>query len=275
MRVVGATQKNVRPVAERRRRVQPELLLSSSAGGIMSPTLEASTPVSVPTVVPPVQSPAGTATIRLLIVDDRPLVRWALSHIADDVLDVQTVGEASTAAEAIDLALSVRPDVVTIDCSLPEGAGWLLARNLRDRYPEVGIVMLTADGSDDLLFRALDSGASAFLCKSASGHEVLSAIRHCAVAPSSFSATGLAQALRRRSQATASLVLSNRERQVLSLLRDGRTVPQVAAELYVSLSTAKTYVARLYEKLEANNRAQALMAAVRLGLIEGQAVFGA
>jgi DNA-binding NarL/FixJ family response regulator len=240
----------------------------------MSPALEVSKPVRVPSAVLPVQPSAGTATIRLLIVDDHPLVRWALSHITADDLDVQTVGEASTAAEAVSLASSVRPDVVTIDCSLPDGTGWQLARDLRDCYPAVGIVMLTSDGSDDLLFRALDSGASAFLCKSASVHEVLSAIRHCAVAPSSFSATGLAQALRRRSQATAGLVLSNRERQVLCLLRDGRTVPQVAAELYVSLSTAKTYVARLYEKLEANNRAQALMAAVRLGLIDGQA-FGA
>ena len=229
----------------------------------------------LPPAVLTVQPTTATAMIRLLIVDGHPLVRWALSHIATDVLDIQTVGEASTAADAISLALSVRPDVVTIDCSLPNGTGWQLARDLRDRYPEIGIVMLTSDGTDDLLFRALDSGASAFLCKSASVHEVLSAIRHCAVAPSSFSASGLAQALRRRNQPTVSLVLSNRERQVLSLLRDGRTVPQVAAELYVSLSTAKTYVARLYEKLGANNRAQALMAAVRLGLIDGQVMFGA
>jgi DNA-binding NarL/FixJ family response regulator len=101
---------------------------------------------------------------------------------------------------------------------------------------------------------------------------VLSAIRHCAVAPSSFSATGLAQALQRRkvgaSYHSHSTVLSTRERQVIGLLREGRTVPQVAVELFVSLSTAKTYVARVYEKLGANNRSQALMTAVRLGLFD-------
>jgi DNA-binding NarL/FixJ family response regulator len=216
-------------------------------------------------------STSATATVRLLIVDEHPLVRCALSHIAADALGVQTVGEASTTEEAIALAATTRPDVVTIDCSLAQGAGWQLARELRDRYPRLGIVMLTPRGSDDSLFRALESGASAFLGDSASVVEVLSAIRHCAVAPSSFSATGMAQALRRRDDGTvglAGMTLSGRERQVLTLLRDGRTVPQVAAELYVSLSTAKTYVARLYDKLGANNRAQALMTAVRLGLFD-------
>ena len=240
----------------------------------MSSRVELAESVRFPPTAATVVAIVEAAMIRVLIVDDHPLVRWALSHMTTEALDLQAVGEASTADEAIALALTVRPDVVTIDCSLPNDAGWQLARDLRDCYAEIGIVMLTSDGSDDLLFRALDSGASAFLCKSASVHEVLSAIRHCAVAPSSFNATGLAQALRRRSQATTSLVLSNRERQVLSLLRDGRTVPQVAAELYVSLSTAKTYVARLYEKLGANNRAQALMTAVRLGLFDGRVIVG-
>jgi DNA-binding NarL/FixJ family response regulator len=212
-----------------------------------------------------------TSTIRLLVVDGRPLVRWALSHIAADAEDVHVVGEIPTAAEAGDLIYSLKPDAVTIDCSLPEGQGWQLARYLRDRYEDLGIVLLIAEGSDDLLFRALDSGASAYLSKDAPVHEVLSAIRHAASAASSFTAAGLAQALRRRHQTTAALALSPRESQVLALLREGRSVPEVAATLYVSLSTAKTYVARLYDKLGASNRAQALMAAVRLNLFDDYA----
>ncbi|PZS30778.1 MAG: DNA-binding response regulator [Pseudonocardiales bacterium] len=225
-----------------------------------------------PSTAGTVQPPAENAAIRLLVVDGHPLVRWALSHISGDAPDLRAVGEASSAAEAINQVFSLKPDVVTIDCSLPDGSGWELARALRDRYVHLGIVMLTSADSDDLLFRALDSGASAFVSKSASVHEVISAIRHSAVSASSFSATGLAQALRRRNDSTDCLALSGRERQVLDLLRDGRSVPQVAAELYVSLSTAKTYVARLYDKLGANNRAQALMEAVRLGLFEGRDV---
>jgi DNA-binding NarL/FixJ family response regulator len=212
-----------------------------------------------------------TATIRLLIIDGRPLVRWALAHIADDLSDLVTVGQSGHATEARDLAIALHADVVTIDCSLPDGQGWQLARDLRDRHPELGIVLLIAEGSDDLLFRALDSGASAYLPKDAPVHEVLSAIRHSAIAAASFSASGLAQAMRRRRDATDSVLLSPRESQVLALLREGRSVPEVAATLYVSLSTAKTYVARLYDKLGSNNRAQALMTAVRLGLFDDSA----
>jgi DNA-binding NarL/FixJ family response regulator len=156
--------------------------------------------------------------------------------------------------------------VVVIDCSLNDG--WRLARDLRDRYQELGIVILTAGNSDDLLFRALDTGASAFVNQSASVNEVLGAIRHAAVAARSFSAAGLAQALRRRTESSERLSLSPRERQVLALLREGRSVPEVATTIYVSLSTAKTYVARLYDKLGANNRAQALMTAVEMGLFD-------
>ena len=178
------------------------------------------------------------------------------------------VGETDTAVDALNLVFSLKPDVVTIDCSMADGQGWRLARELRDRYDDLGIVILTAEGSDDLLFRALDTGASAYLNKAASVNEVLGAIRHAAVAAQSFSAAGLAQAMRRRNETTERLALSPRERQVLSLLREGRSVPEVATTIYVSLSTAKTYVARLYEKLGANNRAQALMTAVELGLFD-------
>jgi DNA-binding NarL/FixJ family response regulator len=205
--------------------------------------------------------------IRLLIVDAHPLVRWALTHIADATPDLKTIGEAESAAEAMNMVFGLSPDVVTIDCSLPDGRGWQLADELREKYPTLGIVILTANESDDMLFRALHSGASAYVSKEAPVQEVIGAIRHAAVAASSFSASGLAQALRRERHSER-LTLSRREHQVLLLLRDGHSVPQVAATLFVSLSTAKTYVARVYEKLGASNRAQALMTAVKLGLFE-------
>jgi DNA-binding NarL/FixJ family response regulator len=209
---------------------------------------------------------AETRTIRVLIGGGHPLLRWALRKITDDASDLEAVAEADTAADALNHAFDSNPDVAVIDCSMD--GGWGLARDLRDRYDNLGIVILTADASDDLLFRALDSGASAYLSRTASVIEVAGAIRHAAVAAQSFSAVGLAQALRRRTETTSRLALSPRERQVLALLRGGRSVPDVAATLFVSLSTAKTYVARVYEKLGANNRAQALMAAVELGLFD-------
>jgi DNA-binding NarL/FixJ family response regulator len=208
--------------------------------------------------------------VRVLVVDAHPVTRCGLVRLADEQPDMRTVGEAGSVVETLRMAAELRPDVITIDTSLPDGSGLTLARELRDRYADVGIVILTSNGEDDVLFRALDSGASAFVSKSAVVTEVLGAIRHSAVAATSFSATGLAQALRRRNETHDRLALSARERQVLQLLLVGHSVPEIAAKLYLSISTTKTYVARLYDKLGANNRAQALMAAVRLGLVENR-----
>jgi DNA-binding NarL/FixJ family response regulator len=206
------------------------------------------------------------ATIRVIVVDGHPVTRWGLGRVANEQADMQTVGEAGSAAEALALTASLLPDVVTLGISLPGRDGLDLARELRDRYCDLGIVILTARSDDDILFRALDSGASAFVSKEAAAIEILGAIRHSAVSASSFSAPGLAEALRRRNAAPQQPLLSPRESQVLWLLQEGRTVSDVAQLLHVSLSTAKTHVARVYEKLGATNRAQALMTAVRLGL---------
>lgn len=103
--------------------------------------------------------------IRLMIVDRHPLVRWALSHMVDNAPDVVTVAGVEDATEARTAVATLQPDVAVIDCSLGDGEGWDLARDLRDRYQDLGIVILTAEGSDDVLFRALDSGASSFVSK--------------------------------------------------------------------------------------------------------------
>jgi DNA-binding NarL/FixJ family response regulator len=107
---------------------------------------------------------------------------------------------------------------------------------------------------------------SAFVPKSAPVSEVLAAVRHASVSAASFTASGLAAALRRRRDSGPRDSLSPREREVLDLLVAGRSIPALALSLHISPSTAKTYVARLYEKLGARNRAEAVMAAVRLGL---------
>ncbi|MEO6501212.1 MAG: response regulator transcription factor [Jatrophihabitantaceae bacterium] len=204
----------------------------------------------------------------MIIVDSHPVTRLGLTLMVNGQPDLRTVGEAGTAAQAIGLISALQPDVVTIGLSLPDRPGLDLAAELRDRFEGLGIVIFTARGEDDVLFRALETGASAFVSKRASSPEILGAIRHAAVAASSFSSRGLAAALRRRQLAPAVPVLSERERQVLSLLLAGRSVPDLAIQLHISASTAKTYVARLYDKLGANSKAQALLTAVRLGLVE-------
>jgi len=210
----------------------------------------------------------------LLVVDGHPVIRSGLARVADGQPDLDVVGEAGTLAEALRMADALAPDVVSIGTTLGDGNGLELARELRDRYAGLGIVILTSKGEDDVLFRALETGASAFVSKEAALTEVVGAIRHAAVAALSFTAAGLVHALRRKQETAERLALSPRESQVLSLLQEGHSVPAIAATLYISLSTAKTYVARLYEKLGATNRATALMAAVRLGFVPDPALAG-
>jgi len=205
---------------------------------------------------------------RLAVLDGHTLIRYALAHLAQQYEDLELVGFCGTAAGALDLVQRTTPDVVTVDVALPDGDGLALARTLRDRYAALGIVLLTTRDEDDVLFRALETGVSAFVPKTAPVEEILGAIRHAAVAASSFTAAGLADALARRRDVSERLALSPREREVLRLLQEGLSIPTIARTMYVSQSTAKTYVARLYDKLGASSRAQALMTALQLGLIQ-------
>jgi len=206
--------------------------------------------------------------IRVVVVDGHTMTRYGLTGLIAAQLDIELAGEADTIAAGTRAVGLLRPDVVTIDVALPDGDGIRFARDLRDRHPELGIVILTSRGEDDVLFRALESGVSAFVAKSASTDEVLGAIRHAAVAASSFTAAGLAVALARRGHAGDRQALSPREDEALRLLGAGLSIPAIAGTMFVSQSTAKTYVARLYEKLGASNRAQALMTALRHGLLQ-------
>ncbi len=209
--------------------------------------------------------------IRLAIVESQTLVRYGLRELLAKHPDIEIVAECASMAEAPRKLGCARPDVVTVAVGLPDGDGLRLARELRDRHTDLGIVILTSRDEDDILFRALETGVSAFVAKTAPVDEVLAAIRHSAVAASSFTATGLATALTRRRVADERLALSSRELEVLRLLRDGLSIPVIALQMYISYSTARTYVARLYEKLGAANRTQALMTAVRHGLISCEA----
>jgi len=213
------------------------------------------------------EATAGSDVVRVLVVEGHPLVRWALTHLTSDEPGLECVGGADNAVEGFDLAMRQRPHVVTIDCALQDGFGWTLAERLRAMNPALGIVMLAPAASDELMVRALDAGLSGFEVKTAGVREVVSLLRYAASSPSSFSAAGLGDALRRRTVAADQAALSPRETQVLVMLQAGLSVPLIAGKLTVSPSTAKTYVARVYEKLGANNRASALMSAMRRGLL--------
>lgn len=203
----------------------------------------------------------------VLLVDDHDLIRQGLRHAFERDPEFAVVGEASTVADAVSRATELRPDVVIMDLRLPDGSGLDATRQLRGARADVGIVVLTMYAGDDQLFGALEAGASAFVPKNAPADEVVAAARHAASSPNAFTASDLAEAMKRRLTPSGPH-LSPRESQVLRLLADGMSVAGIAKQLYVSESTAKTHISKLYEKLGAGNRAQALMTALRLGLLE-------
>lgn len=205
--------------------------------------------------------------ISVLLVDDHQLIREGLRRAFDRAGDLEVVGEAGSVAEATEALARLTPDVLVTDVSLPDGDGISLVSRSRAATPDLGIVVLTMHAGDDRLFAALDAGASAFVGKDSPAEDVVSAARLAAANPRAFTARDLAEALQRRMHAPAGPRLSPREREVLDLLVDGLAISQIARRLFISESTAKTHVANIYEKLGAGNRAQAVMAAVRLGFV--------
>lgn len=204
-------------------------------------------------------------TIRLVAVDEHVLLRLGLTRVVAGVPDIDLVGEAGSAADAVRIVAETHAQVVTIDATLADSDGITLAKRLREQAPDLGVVLLSAVSDDNLLYRAMDAGLSAYVTKAAPIPTVLAAVRHAHLSPHTFTAPGLSAALtRRRSQ---NGLLSQREREVLGLMRDGLSLPTIAVRLQVSEATVKTYVSRLYSKLRVNNRSQALMAAVTQGLL--------
>lgn len=203
----------------------------------------------------------------VVLVDDHELIRQGLRRAFERTGDFTVAGEAGTVAEAMQVIRSSRPDVVIFDVRLPDGSGLDAAKKVREAHPAMGIVVLTMYAGDDQLFGALEAGASAFVPKDAPAEDVISAARHAAVSPRAFTANDLAGAMQRRLTPSGPQ-LSPREREVLGLLADGLGVAAISKQLYISESTTKTHISKVYEKLGAGNRAQALMTAMRLGLIK-------
>ncbi len=211
-------------------------------------------------------------TISVVLVDDHAVVREAVAAMLSSQPEVSVVGQAGSLGEGralFDRLLRTPPPgrvVAVIDVTMPDGSGLSLVRAVRERSKDIGLVVLTMLSDDSTLLEALDAGASALVRKSAPADQVLSAVRRAADFPLEFSASGLAEAMRRQHEAPQT-TLTTRETEVLKLLVEGASVAQVGRQLFMSPSTVKTHIGKIYEKLGAHNRASAVIAAVRLGLV--------
>lgn len=200
----------------------------------------------------------------VLIIDDHASVREGIKSILTND-KFQLVGEAASKAEGFAQIAHHNPDVIIVDINLPDGSGLEIVSWARSLSQGMGIVVLTLSERDEFLLAAMQSGASAYVLKSAPLSDLRAALESSLLAPNSFLARGISQALSQRKNASK---LSSRELQIIQLLADGRPNSIIAAELFLSEATIKSHLSSIYRKLEAQNRTQAVRKALESGLLQ-------
>ncbi|MGW6441527.1 response regulator [Lentzea sp. NPDC055074] len=203
--------------------------------------------------------------VRLVLVDDDPLVRAGLRMILGGAGNIDLVGEAADGRDAIDVILRERPDVVLMDVRMPRMDGLEAARRLRDRGSPARVVVLTTFDTDEMVFTALREGAAGFLLKDTRPADIVAAVHRVALgepmlSPSVTSrliAVATRQGDSRQRTARALLArLTDRERQVATAIAEGATNAEIAESLHLGLATVKTHVGSVFAKLEVTNRVQ-------------------
>ncbi len=208
--------------------------------------------------------------IRVMIVDDHAMVRRGLSTFLKVKPDLELVGEARNGQESLQVCEQVRPDVVLMDLVMPEMDGMTATRAIRDRWPQVQIIALTSFQERDLVQRALQAGAISYLLKNVSANDLAEAIRAAYAGRSTLAPEAIQALVQVERQPTAQdYDLTAREREVLALLVEGLSNPEIAERLSVSRSTAKAHVSNILSKLGVGNRAEAVAKAVKQNLVPG------
>jgi NarL family two-component system response regulator LiaR len=210
-----------------------------------------------------------TPAIRVLLVDDHPVVRQGLRALLSTQDGIEVVGEADDGDVAVSAAERLSPDVVLMDVVMPAMDGVEALRRIVERRPQTRVVMLTSYADERRAMEAVDAGASGFLLKDASPRDVVSAIRaaHRGEAVLHPAVAAKLMAERRRPPAAHS-DLTPRELEVLRLVARGLQNKRIAAELHLSEKTVKTHVSAVLRKLDVTDRTQAAMYAVRERLVE-------
>ncbi len=213
-------------------------------------------------------------TVRLLLADDHRLLREGLRRSMRDA-GFDVVGEACDGVEAIRLASELSPDVILMDVTMPNCDGVEACRQVIDSGASSRIVMLTMHADQDVLADAIRAGAAGYLTKDCSTREIAEAVRMAAEGDTVLSpqlARSMLAEVRRLDAPVEKpegneQVVSKREEEVLQLIADGCSTPEVAAQLYISQKTVKNHLASIYQKLDARDRTQAVLQAVRMGIV--------
>ena len=203
--------------------------------------------------------------IRVLVADDHPVVRAGIVALLQSADDIEVVGQASTGTEAVELALSLEPEIVLMDLRMPDLTGDEATAVILARRPGIRIVVLTTYESDENILTAIEAGASGYLLKAAPQEEILAGIRSVARGEVALAPSIAAMLVKRVS--TPKVTLSPRETEVLRLVASGNSNPAIAAALFVSEATVKTHLLHAFEKLSVSDRTHAVTRAMQLGLL--------
>ena len=205
--------------------------------------------------------------IRVFLLDDHEVVRRGVRELLESANDLEVVGEASNAAEAIQRVPATSPDVAVLDVRLPDGTGVEVCRELRSMMPDLRCLMLTSFTDDEALFDAIMAGASGYVLKEVRGSDLIESVRRVAAGESLLDPQVTARVLERlrnppRDALTASL--SPQESAILGHLADGLTNREIAAQMFLAEKTVKNYVSNVLGKLGMSHRTQAAVYAARL-----------
>jgi two-component system response regulator NreC len=213
--------------------------------------------------------------IRLLLVDDHAVVRSGLKMLLDSEGDVEIVGEAGTAAEALEVAAQVRPDVILMDIGLPDKSGIEATREIKKRFEKMSVVALTIHEDEEYFFKMLEAGASGYVPKRAAPEELLNAIRAAATGEV-YLYPSLAKLLvkdylsqERPADEKSNLDgLTEREREILTYLAEGQSNEEISKSLVISPKTVERHRDNIMHKLNLHSRSELVRYAIRKGIIK-------
>jgi len=211
----------------------------------------------------------STKVIRVLIVDDHEVVREGLRQMLELEKDIQIIGEARTGDEAITKTVTLIPDVVIMDLKMPGMDGITATREIKQKVPDVDILMLTLY-AEDFVSEAISAGASGYLLKDSACEQIVTAIHQvqdglCPIAPSLTRA--LVTEFTRLSRSNPLSILNKRQREVLKMVAEGISSVEISNHLHISTSTVKREIRNILSKLNVSDRAQAVSEAIRRKLI--------
>ncbi len=204
---------------------------------------------------------------RIFLLDDHEIVRRGLRDLLEAEDDLEVVGEAGTAEQALGRIPATRPEVAVLDVRLPDGNGIEVCREIRSRHPEVRCLMLTSFADDEALFAAIMAGASGYVLKQVRGTDLVDAVRRVGRGESLLdpSLTGkVLERLRAKPEEDELAGLTDQERKILDLIAEGHTNRQIAETIFLAEKTVKNYVSNLRAKLGMSRRSEAAAYAARL-----------